>query len=305
MKNLTTSNLPHRLSDAQHILIPPMNDLIRSIKQISRQHTQLPFAVYSSIKEQQLLNVPIINPVMVVVLDGEKRLGEANDVICAAGSFVFLSNNPMLAMRNIPSEREYFALLIEFEPQDFTVFSTANVHHRPKVTQQYVVGSVHGNLQILLHQFVEWAAFAPPELWPQRRTEILQYLDFLGHHQVRTLAGIPRLSHRLHELIRVNMAEDIGINELCAYVAMSESTLRRKLQAEGTSLQDIKDQTKLGYGLHLLQTSTSSIGEIAVLCGYQSQSRFTERFKQRFGLTPTELRKTKLQDSGENLAVFA
>ena len=71
--------------------------------------------------------------------------------------------------------------------------------------------------------------------------------------------------------------------------------LAAQLQAEGASVQDIKDQTKLGYGLHLLQTSADSIGAIAELCGYQSQSqsRFSERFKQRFGLTPTELRKTK------------
>jgi len=77
---------------------------------------------------------------------------------------------------------------------------------------------------------------------------------------------------------------------------MSESTLRRKLKAEGTSIQEIKDQTRMGFGLHLLQTTKKSISIIAQECGYQSQSRFTSRFKDRFGLTPTELRKTKLTE---------
>jgi AraC-like DNA-binding protein len=72
--------------------------------------------------------------------------------------------------------------------------------------------------------------------------------------------------------------------------------LRRKLKLEGTSVQDIKDQARLGLALHLLQTSSNSIGMIADKCGYQSQSRFTERFKKRFGLTPSELRKTKMTD---------
>ncbi len=74
---------------------------------------------------------------------------------------------------------------------------------------------------------------------------------------------------------------------------MSESTLRRKLSVEGTSMQEIKDQVKLGLGLQLLQTSNHSIVFIAEQCGYQSQSRFSSRFKKRFGLTPSALRKTK------------
>lgn len=275
-----------------------MNDLIHLIKASTKEHANLPFAVYSSLREQRLFNVPIIKPVFIAVLDGEKRLGKTAETICPAGSFIFLSNDPMLDMRNIPSEREYFALLIEFEQQDFTVFN-----NRPRTTQKYVVGKVEKNLQTLLQQFIEWSALAPAELWPIRRVEILQYLDLLGYHSIRTMAGNTSLTEKVHEFVRANMAEDINNTELCAHLAISESTLRRKLQAEGTSVQDIKDQTKLGYGLHLLQTSADSIGVIAELCGYQSQSRFSERFKQRFGLTPSELRKTKMQESGENLTV--
>lgn len=273
-----------------------MNNLIRLLKTSTCEHRLSPFAVYSSLKEQRIFNVPIIKPVLILVLDGEKKLGKNSDVICNAGSFIFLSNNPMLDMRNIPSEREYFALLIEFEQQDFAIFK-----HRPNTMQKYCVGTIENNLQILLQQFIEWSAFAPPELWPIRRSEILQYLDFLGYHQIRAMAGSISLSQKVHELVRVNLAEDLSSSELCARLAMSESTLRRKLQAEGTSVQDIKDQAKLGYGLHLLQTGLDSIGIIAERCGYQSQSRFSERFKQRFGLTPSELRKTRLHESGEIL----
>lgn len=77
---------------------------------------------------------------------------------------------------------------------------------------------------------------------------------------------------------------------------MSESTLRRKLKSELTSVQEIKDKTRQGLALHLLQTTQYSIGIIAEKCGYQSQSRFTERFKKHFGLTPSDLRKTKMTE---------
>ena len=60
---------------------------------------------------------------------------------------------------------------------------------------------------------------------------------------------------------------------------MSSSTLRRKLKSEGNSIQDIRNRVRLGHGLHLIQTTNNSIGNIAFECGYQSQSRFTEQFK--------------------------
>nr|WP_281358241.1 helix-turn-helix transcriptional regulator [Pseudoalteromonas caenipelagi] len=83
------------------------------------------------------------------------------------------------------------------------------------------------------------------------------------------------------------------MQQICDSLAMSESTLRRKLKSEGTTVQTIKDRAKLGLGLHLLQSTDYTIGVISQICGYQSQSRFTERFKSRFGLTPTQLRNTK------------
>lgn len=276
-----------------------MNDLIRSIKNSLRENRLLPFSVYSSLTEQRIFNVPIIKPMLIFVLDGEKRLGKDADITCAAGHFIFLSNSPTLDMRNIPSEREYFALLIEFEYQDFAVFN-----RRPKSTHKYFMGTMDESSQKLLQQFIDSSAFLPADLWRLRRVELLQYLDATGYNQVRAMVDSPGLSYKLHDLIRANMTDELGITEICAHLAMSESTLRRKLLAEGTSVQEIKDQTKLGYGLHLLQTSVSPIGEIAARCGYHSQSRFTERFKQRFGLTPSELRKTQLHDSGENLTDF-
>lgn len=71
-----------------------MNDLIRLIKTTVQEHPHLPFAVYSSLKEQRIFNVPIIKPVLIVVLDGEKRLGKTSDIICTTGEFYFFIQQP-------------------------------------------------------------------------------------------------------------------------------------------------------------------------------------------------------------------
>lgn len=268
-----------------------MQKLILSSKQVLQEKEQLPFSVYTSVKEQHILNVPIIKPLLICVLDGCKKLGKKNEIDCPAGNFIFLSNSPNVNMRNIPDGAEYFALLIEFDFKDFDCFISRQIK-----TETFFQGKIDSILQQTLQQFVEWSVFAPPDIWFIRRQEILQLIYRLGYEQVSAIVESPSISHKLHSIISADISDDLGADYLSSRLAMSKSTLRRKLNAEGTSLQAIKDRAKLSYGLHLVQTSLEPIGRIAERCGYLSQSRFTDKFKQLFGIAPTELRKTRMRD---------
>ncbi|WP_215398323.1 helix-turn-helix transcriptional regulator [Rheinheimera oceanensis] len=268
-----------------------MDKLIQAAKRTLQYPDSLPFSVYSSVKEQRLVNVPVIKPLLICVLDGCKKIGKDDEVSCPAGSFVFLSNSPKVDLRNIAADREYLALLIEFDYQDFASFG-----YRQHKTANYFHGPIPALLKNTLQQFVEWSAFAPAALWPLRRQEILQTMYHAGYQQVSAVIEPPSLSHKVYSLISADISNDHSVAALSTRLAMSESTLRRKLTAEGVSLQALKDRAKLGYGLHLVQTSLAPVGHIAEQCGYQSQSRFTDKFKQLFGITPTELRRTKMPD---------
>ncbi|ATC96772.1 helix-turn-helix transcriptional regulator [Pseudoalteromonas tunicata] len=275
-----------------------MNKLLNSIKIHKSDVEPLPYAVYSSVFEQRLLNVPIVKPMLIAVLSGDKQLDGEQQLTCSAGQFVFLSNSPTTSMRNIPIGSQYCALLIEFEISDFEGIKLNQ-------TQSYGLcfGEICSRLSACLAQFVEWAHIAPPAMWAMRRKEIVHLLFQLGHSNIAGLVHSHSLSNQIHLVIANDQELDVTIESLCQRFAMSESTLRRKLKAEGITLQDIKDQVRLGQGLHLLQSTRKSIGMIANVCGYQSQSRFSERFKYRFGLTPSQLRKTQMAVSGENLTV--
>lgn len=266
-----------------------MKKLIDTIKAVMNENCELPFAVYSSIKEQRILNVPMVNPMLIVVLRGTKELGDNNELTCKAGDFVFLSDSPSIHLRNIPSNEEYFALLITFEPQELEGLPV-NLSHQ----KHYSVGQTAPILVECLQQFVESSVWAPQSLWSLRKREIIELLCHMGHKEILTMIGNSSVSHKLHNMLIKHTSQELTIASICDELAMSESTLRRKLKLEGTSLQAIKDQTRLGLGLHLLQTTHYSVGLIAEKCGYQSQSRFTDRFKNRFGLTPSDLRKTKM-----------
>lgn len=268
-----------------------MANLLSTIKNTLDDKREQPFSVYTSIKEQKLLNVPIAKPLLIVVLSGDKELGINNELICHSGHFIFLSDSPSINMRNIPESDEYFALLIEFDHQDFKGL-TINASNK----KNYYIGKTTSDLEKCLQQFVEVALWAPQQLWSSRKREIISLLCHMGHQEILYLLGSPQIKDQLHEMFINQGFHELTIEHICERLSMSESTLRRKLKLEGTSVQEIKDQARLGLALHLLQTSNHSIGIIADKCGYQSQSRFTERFKKQFSLTPSELRKTKMTE---------
>ncbi len=266
-----------------------MINLLTTVKSTINEHRDLPFSVYTSIKEQKLLNVPIVKPLLIVVLSGDKELGENEKVTCHAGDFIFLSDSSTVNIRNIPKDQEYFALLIEFEHQDFDGLQL-NASNR----KHYCIGETTPVLEQCLQQFVESSLWAPEHLWSLRKREIIELLCHMGHKEILSMVGNSNVGNRVNDMFYEQNFHDLSIEQICDQLAMSESTLRRKLKSEGTSVQEIKDQARLGQGLHLLQTTHHSIGLIAEKCGYQSQSRFSGRFKGRFGLTPSELRKTKM-----------
>jgi len=268
-----------------------MANLLSVIKNTLNEKREQPFAVYTSVKEQKLLNVPIAKPLLIVVLNGDKELGTDNELICHSGDFIFLSDSPAINMRNIPKDKEYFALLIEFDYQDFNGLQINTPNKK-----DYFIGKTTQALEKCLQQFVESSLWAPKQVWSLRKREIISLLCHMGHREVLSLLGGPQIKDRLHDMFIEQGFHELTIKHICEHLAVSESTLRRKLKLEGAGVQEIKDQARLGLALNLLQTTQYPIGVIADKCGYQSQSRFTERFKKRFGLTPSELRKTKMTD---------
>ncbi|WP_293128685.1 AraC family transcriptional regulator [Moritella sp.] len=267
-----------------------MKNLIKLAKKSLSEKTDLPFSIYSSSKEQRIANVPIIKPLLIFILGGSKKLGKDGDK-CHSGSFVFLSNSPNIDMRNIPDDEEYFAVLIEFEYSDFNQFK-----FKQKVKNKYFKGEINSLLERALQQFIELSMLVEASALNFRKQELLQLLYLSGYEEVSAIAEPPSISQQIYDIINEKVDDDWSVDRLASKLFMSDSTLRRKLKSEGSSIKEIRTRTRLGYGLHLIQTTMEGIGRISMRCGYQSQSRFTEQFKQLFGVTPTELRKTKLND---------
>ncbi|WLQ13735.1 AraC family transcriptional regulator [Hahella aquimaris] len=78
--------------------------------------------------------------------------------------------------------------------------------------------------------------------------------------------------------------------DIAGLLAMSEATFRRKLAKEGQTFSEILVDVRMSLALSLLQSTNASVSSIAYQVGYESASRFSVRFKKRFGFSPMVIR---------------
>lgn len=95
---------------------------------------------------------------------------------------------------------------------------------------------------------------------------------------------------RVHRLVGQRPHAAWTVDDLARAFHLSVSTLQRRLSEEGTSASRCVREVRLEAAMALLQGSNLQVSEIAARCGYDSHSRFSAAFRQRFGYAPSHLR---------------
>lgn len=95
---------------------------------------------------------------------------------------------------------------------------------------------------------------------------------------------------RVHRLVSQRPHAAWTVDELARAFHLSPSTLQRRLGAEGTSASRCVREVRLETAMALLQGTELQVSEIAGRCGYDSHSRFSATFRERFGYAPSHLR---------------
>lgn len=249
-------------------------------------------------RRQHIHRVPFLTPSLILVLKGKKTISNGEKTsTCIRGQFLGIPAPASFDMINEPDERDqqYMALFIPFEPQLVKRFlqlhsGLPNIHYSKAALQ------IQGDpllFSSVIH-FLEMAD-APEQdhhLLEHRLMEILLCLVKISGASHILLSISDQWSKRLASLFLTDPAKSWRIQDVCRLLAVSESTLRRHLRQENTSYQSVLDDVRLGHGLIQIQMTQLPVGQIAINCGYQSISRFSERFSQRFQITPSQLRKT-------------
>ncbi|MBU6952625.1 AraC family transcriptional regulator [Hahella sp. HN01] len=98
------------------------------------------------------------------------------------------------------------------------------------------------------------------------------------------------LQRKVRLLIGAEPDRKWSSQDIAGSLAMSEATFRRKLAKEGQTFSEILVDVRMSLALALLQSTDAAIASVAYQVGYESASRFSVRFKQRFGFSPTAIR---------------
>ncbi len=84
----------------------------------------------------------------------------------------------------------------------------------------------------------------------------------------------------------------IGIDDICKYAGISESTLRRRFHEYfGISPKQYLINLRINKAIRLLNNKNKSIKEISDECGFNDEKYFSSTVKKHFRISPSELRK--------------
>lgn len=101
---------------------------------------------------------------------------------------------------------------------------------------------------------------------------------------------------RIRNMLSATPLDDWPVfGDLATRLRTTESTLRRRLESEGISFQEVKDDLRRDLAINLLCNSARPVEDIALELGFKENSAFYRAFKKWTGLSPGSYRATKLQ----------
>ncbi|MCX8254062.1 MAG: helix-turn-helix domain-containing protein [Beijerinckiaceae bacterium] len=119
------------------------------------------------------------------------------------------------------------------------------------------------------------------------------FAEKLGQDPSRNVGGAVIL-YRAQAYIAEHLGvSGLGISEVASQVGISVRRLHQIAADEGISLVDWMWERRLERARSMLIDPahiTTSVGSIAYQCGFVDQAHFSRRFRQRFGLAPSDWR---------------
>lgn len=139
---------------------------------------------------------------------------------------------------------------------------------------------------------------------PELELSLLLLLQIIARHMGETpllTAGLPVDSHQRQPIepalayVYEHYKEDIAISALARSCSMSESYFRKQfLKVMGMSPLEHVNRYRIHRATNLLRTTTDSIQNIAVRCGFSSIAAFNRNFRQFTGMSAGDWRRSRM-----------
>ena len=100
---------------------------------------------------------------------------------------------------------------------------------------------------------------------------------------------------RVRRVIETSHPFPPKLARVAATLFVSERTLKRRLQEESASFQNLVDHVRLQRAGELLKNTGMNLSQIADALGYADAANFTRAFKRWTGTSPSHYRSQSLQ----------
>lgn len=121
---------------------------------------------------------------------------------------------------------------------------------------------------------------------PALHAVLTRYADELMERLPR---GQP-FAQRVRALARERLEEDPSLHRVARILHMSESTVQRRLGAEGTTYTELLDEARRERAVELLADPQLNVSEVAYRLGFAHRPAFHRAFKRWHGVSPSEYR---------------
>ena len=126
---------------------------------------------------------------------------------------------------------------------------------------------------------------------PNASEELLLLLSERANRLLDSLSQRSGIAARIASLMATQLNNSVPEKSLiAAQLGMSERTLQRRLREEGTTYQEILENTRHYLARELLRNTALSLTDVAVQLGFAEPSAFYRAFRKWEGTTPGQYR---------------
>ncbi len=242
---------------------------------------------FKGVLTQPLKNVLFYSPVIVWVNQGRKRLWWHEQTLSLASSdWLVVPASHYLTFVNEPEQAPFYSRTLTFyepPPADWVTLSAEkSANSLPKIPVTSALAYCFDTLYSMAEKQLSYDT--------QKQLLYALYAELMHAGALHRLFpyNTDSLKERVAHYFSSSPGDEHPLREVAGHFLMSRATFTRKLAAEGTTFRQVLTNVRMIHALNLLQNNPGSQLSVAVACGYQSEARFSSRFRQTFGLTPRE-----------------
>lgn len=122
-------------------------------------------------------------------------------------------------------------------------------------------------------------------------------IDYCEFRQMEPMRKVHRALNHFYDLLRRHACSQLTIRDLAAQVGMSVDHLRQLfIQEFGVTPQQFRNERRMAHARDMLTSEGMNVSEAADACGFADASYFSRRFRNHYGIPPTDLiRRCRMQ----------